>query len=93
MDSIPPAVEKYIYPEEMALRAEADRRAQEQRKRAEADDLKQRALREMMNGSLHVKKEPTALENMVGRQDRDPCSTMQPCTETLIDCLDCFTPP
>lgn len=49
----------------MALKAEANRQAEEQRRRAEADDLKQRALREMMNGTLVVKKVPTALENMV----------------------------
>ena len=58
-------VDKYISPEELALRAEADKVAEAERRRAEADDSRQRALREMMHGTLEVKKEPTALESMV----------------------------
>ena len=59
------AVEKYVSLGERALREEAARQADAERRKAEADDSRQRALREMMHGTLEIKKELTPLENMV----------------------------
>ncbi|GAX79865.1 hypothetical protein CEUSTIGMA_g7305.t1 [Chlamydomonas eustigma] len=57
--------EKYISPEERARREEILRTEEAERRRAEADDSIQRALKEMMYGTLeNTKKEPTPLENM-----------------------------
>ena len=60
------SVDKYVSPGERALREEAARQADTERRKAEADDSRQRALREMMHGTLELKKELTPLENMVG---------------------------
>eukprot|EP00798_Chlamydomonas_sp_ICE-L_P016811 gene16811-23093_t len=50
-------VEKYVSPEERARLAEEARIAEEARRRAEADDAKQRALKEMMNGKVAIRKQ------------------------------------
>ena len=50
------SVAKYVSPEERARREEADRQAEEARRRAESDDARQRALREMMNNTVELRK-------------------------------------
>lgn len=50
------AVERYVSPQEMARRAADAALAEQTRRNAETDGAKQRALRDMMNGTLESKK-------------------------------------
>jgi hypothetical protein len=66
MPSFQCVAEKYVSPEERARCVEILRGEEAERRRAETDDSIQRALKEMMYGTLeNTKKEPTPLENMV----------------------------
>lgn len=59
------AVDKYVSPEERARRAAEEAAHEEARRRAEADDAKQRALKDMMNSNPAVRKDDKAKKRLV----------------------------